>query len=310
MFGIPTLLVTLGLIVIYVRESISAGQWVGGGSGSGLLCGIAAGLVIVFEMLLWPRKALRRLRLIPAKYWLAAHLWFGLASLPLAIVHCGFHLGGWLPTTFMVLFVLCIVSGIYGMIVQNVLPKWMLRNLPSETIYSQIDYVSEQAVEDVRQLLISACGRVMSADDRLTDEPEIEAAKSTAVIVGALRQAGKTSGRTLQTRRFKSATADRDTLWTAFEEIKPFLLTGRLAETPVTDQRNSSQWFSRLRGVCGEESESIIDVLESTCQQRRQFDVQGTVHRWLHAWIPIHVGLAVAVTVLLAAHVWTALKYW
>ena len=50
----------------------------------------------------------------------------------------------------MVLFVLTIASGLYGLVIQNVLPRWMLRNLPRETIYDQIDFVSEQAVEDAR----------------------------------------------------------------------------------------------------------------------------------------------------------------
>jgi hypothetical protein len=295
---------------LYARESAEAGTLVGGGSPSGLLCGIAAGLVIVFEMLLSPRKALRRLRLIPTKYWLAAHLWFGIASLPLAIVHSGFHLGGWLPATFMVLFVLTIVSGVYGMAVQNLLPRWMLRNLPSETIYNQIEYVSKQTVADAEQLLVTACGRRISTDELLQEEPELEAANTGTIVVGAVRQAGKTRGHTLETRRVARVVEDRDALWNALGEIRPFLLEGRHHQTPVTDRQQATQWFGRLRRVCGEESESIIDILEGMCDQRRQFDTQQTVHRWLHAWLPIHIGLSVAVTVLLAAHVWTALKYW
>ncbi len=217
LFGIPTAILTAGCIFFYVLECVDAGGLVGGGSGSGLLCGIAAGSVILFEMLLWPRKAFRRLRLIPTKYWLAAHIWFGLASFPLAIVHSGFHLGGWLPMTFMLLFVLTIVSGLYGLAVQNILPRWMLRNLPSETIYNQIDYVSQTTVEDARQLLLTACGRREAGDAALDEEPEMEAAKTHTVVVGAVRQAGRTRGRTLETRRVNQALEDRTrcgTRWT------------------------------------------------------------------------------------------------
>lgn len=308
--AIPTAIVTLVCLALYVRESLEAGYLVGGGSASGLLCGVAAGLVIVFEMALWPRKALRRLRLIPAKYWLAAHIWLGIASLPLAIAHCGLHLGGWLPATFMVLFVLCILSGLYGLAVQNILPRYLLRNLPSETIYSQIDYVSEQTVNDARQLLVTACGRRRSSEQVLQDEPELDGVNTHTIVVGAVRQAGKTRGRTLETQRVAEAREDREALWTALNEIEPFLLKGSPATTPVTDRQQASQWFSRLRNVCTEEAEPIIDVLEGMCDQRRQFDVQARLHRWLHAWLAIHVGLSVAVAVLLAAHVWTALKYW
>ncbi len=308
MFAIPVGIATTTLIGLYLHESYQAGQWVGGGSPSGLACGIAAGSVIVFEMLLWPRKWLRRLRLIPAKYWLAAHVWLGIASLPLAIFHSGFHWGGWLPATFMVLFVLTIVSGLYGLAVQNILPRWMLRNLHSETIYNQIDYVSKLAVKDAKQLLVAACGRRDTGESLM--EPELAGSRTGVVVVGAVRQAGKTGGRTLQTRRVSEARKDADQLWTALDEIEPFLLHGAVKSTPVTDQQRASQWFGRLRTVCGEASEFVIDSLETMCDQRRQFDTQQTVHRWLHAWIPIHIGLSVAVTILLATHVWTALKYW
>lgn len=310
LFAVPAAIFTAGCIFLFVSECFESGEVVGGSSRSGLLCGIAAGSIIVFEMLLWPRKAFRALRLIPAKYWLAAHIWLGMASLPLAIVHSGFHLGGWLPTVFMVLFVLTIASGLYGLAVQNVLPRWMLRNLPSETIYNQIDYVSQTTLEDARQLLLTACGRRDQGSVTLDEAPELEAAKTNTVVVGAVRQAGKTRGRTLETRRVTQIPADRHALWNALDEIKPFLLEGRHRQTPVTDPRQASQWFGKLRSVCGDESDSVIDILQGMCEQRRQFDTQQTVHRWLHVWLPFHIGLSVAVTVLLAAHIWTALKYW
>ncbi len=310
---VPALLaaiITIAGIGWYVMECLAAGQLVGGGSASGLACGIAAGSVIVFEMLLWPRKALRRLRLIPAKYWMAAHIWLGLASLPLAIVHCGFHLGGWLPASFMILFVLTILSGLYGLAVQNILPRWMLRNLPSETIYSQIEYVSARTVDDARSLLIAACGRQRSTTDESSPDPDLVESAPQSIVVGAIRQSGKTRGRTLETRRVTQARQDSEPLWNALAEIQPFLLHGASAITPVTDRQQSLQWFSRLRNACSEESGFIIDSLQQFCDQRRQFDTQSTVHRWLHAWLPVHIGLSVAVTVLLAAHIWTALKYW
>ncbi len=301
-------LLTAAGVIWYVLESLAAGRLVGGGSVAGLACGIGAGSIIVFEMLLWPRKWLRRLRLIPAKYWMAAHLWLGLASLPLAIVHSGFHLGGWLPTTFMALFVLTILSGVYGVVMQNVIPRWMLRNLPAETIYSQIDYVSERTVEDARSLLIAACGRRKVSEEDSIPEPELSAPQ--AVVVGKLRQSGMTRGRTLENLRVVQTRQDAEPLWNALDEITPFLLHGASKQTPVTNRQQASRWFSRLRGVCSKESGFIIETFEEFCDQRRQFDTQTSAHRWLHGWLPIHVGLSVAVTVLLAAHVWSALKYW
>jgi hypothetical protein len=260
-------------------------------------------------MLLSPRKWLRRIKiLLPAKYWMAAHIWLGLASLPLAIAHCGWTLGGWLPATFMILFILTIISGIYGWIVQNLLPRWMLRNLPSETIYGQIDHVSEVTVEDARAILVACCGGRSTGDFAVDHQPEL--AEAGPIVVGAQREVGRTIGRTAETRKIQKSDKDNVPLWNAFDEIEPFLLHGSKADSPVSEPPRAALWFDRLRSVCGSESRETIDTLEQMCNQRRQFDTQRTVHRILHSWLPVHIGLSVAVLGLLVAHVWTALLYW
>ncbi len=311
-FAVPSFLLMIGCIGWWIAESVEAGRFVGGGSASGLACGIGAGLIIVFEMLLWPRKLLRRLRLIPAKFWMAAHIWLGIVSLPMAVAHCGFHLGGWLPASFMILFVLTIISGLYGLLVQNLLPRWMLRNLPSETIYNQIDYVAKVTVEDARRALLAACGRRATGDGKHAADPvpELIPLSSEPIVVGALRGAGKTQGRSVSSSKFRDATPDAEPLWTAFDELQPYLLEGRNANTPVTSRAGAIRYFQTLRGACGTDSEQVVEMLESYCEQRRQFDVQKRCHHWLHAWLPFHIALSVAVTILLGVHVFTALKYW
>ncbi len=315
-FAIPSLILTAAGIGWWVWESMAFGRPLGGGSPSGLTCGIAAALVIVFEMLLWPRKIFRRLRLIPAKYWMAAHLWLGLFCLPLAVVHSGFQLGGWLPTALMVLLVGTILSGMFGLAAQNLLPRWMLWNLPAETIYNQIDFVSELAVEDARKLLLAGCGpRPADLEDTRQQRSDSQTAEMASeatkpIIIGAVRSSGKTRGRTLVAARVHLTSADAPTLWSALDEIRPFLLHGRSTDTPVTDPRRAESWFNALRAGCSIDNQGIVDTLQSFCDQRRQFDIQQTCHRWLHVWLPIHIALSVAVTVLLGVHVYTALKYW
>lgn len=66
----------------------------------------------------------------------------------------------------------------------------------------------------------------------------------------------------------------------------------------------------RLKRACDPTCAEIINALEEYCDQRRQFDVQKRLHHWLHSWLPFHIGLSVAVSVLLVFHVITALRYW
>lgn len=311
-FALSAILLLVCGTVWYVAASVEAGVWLGGGSTPGLVCGFASGLIIFSEMLLWPRKALRRWRLFPTKYWMAAHLWLGVVCLPLAVLHSGFHLGGYLPATLMILLGVAYFSGIYGWLVQNILPRWMLRNLPGETIYSQIDHVSALAVDDIRRLITTSCGSRPTAMDEYAnmDFDADEMSLTQTIVIGAVRKVGKTGGRTLQTRQAVDGREDRRLLWSAYDNIEAFLLTGAQAASPVNDRREASIWFDRLRRECSPPSHSVVEVFEQACEQRRQFDTQATVHRWLHGWLPLHVGVSIAVSVLLIAHIWTALKYW
>lgn len=298
--------------VWYFLASAEAGQWLGGGSTPGLVCGVISGLIILAEMLLWPRKALRRWRLFPTKYWMAAHLWLGLICFPLAILHCGFHLGGYLPATLMIMLAVAYFSGIYGWVLQNLLPRWLLRNVPGETIYSQIDHVSGLAIDDIRRLLVGACGqrRLPSQEPVEAAMEEMDVSVTQTIVIGAVRNVGKTSGRTLQTRQIADGREDKDILWSAFDNIEPFLKQGGTTQSPVTDRRNAKLFFQNLRKDCDGTSHEVVDLLEQACDQRRQFDVQSKVHRWLHGWLPIHIGVSIATTILLLVHIWTALKYW
>src|SRR6202035_4104613 len=93
-----------------------------GSDGVGFVCGAIAGLIVLFEMLLWGRKKCRcRRRLFfliplgPARWWMFLHIWLGLLALPLAIVHSGFHFGGPLSAWVLALFLIVSASGVWGL---------------------------------------------------------------------------------------------------------------------------------------------------------------------------------------------------
>jgi hypothetical protein len=281
------------------------------------------------EMLLWPRKIFRALRLGAAKHWMAAHLWFGLAAWPIAVVHSGFHFGGALPTIFMVLFTLTIVSGIYGWILQHIIPKMLFKQVTAETIYSQIDLVSKCNVSDAHALLTSVFGPppselcpdaavakdapnglALSQEDAIDEEIQYLPKRKAAVVVGAVRDVGRVRGRTLRTASYPADPKNAPEIWNAYYQMQGFLLRGRQANALFADATRANAFFSNLRRVCEPACAGIIDSLEEYCDQRRQFDVQRRLHHWLHAWLPVHIGLAVAVSVLLVVHIITALRYW
>jgi hypothetical protein len=128
----------------------------GGSSSSGLSLGMAAAAIIAFEMLLLFRKWLRGYRLGRAHSWMFWHVWLGLLSLPLAVCHTGFRLGGPLPALLLGLFLLVIISGIWGLTLQQILPQRLLDAFPAETIESQIDQVMQYHLENAGSAFESA----------------------------------------------------------------------------------------------------------------------------------------------------------
>lgn len=321
-WGIPSVCLVACLGGWYAMLSRGEGIWLGGGSLPGLVCGTISGGIVAFEMLLWPRKVFRRWRLIATKHWLAAHLWFGLASLPIAVIHSGFHLGGTLPSVFMVLFTLTIISGVYGWLMQHFIPQLLLSQVPAETIYSQIELVSRRNVADLHWLLVSALGPppqdLAQGENGLVDS-ETHESRSTdnrstqrraAVVVGAVRDTGRVRGKTLRTTVMRADPRHANDIWHAFYEARTFMLHGHRQDDFFADQAKSSKYFSNLRRICGVDCAEIINSLEEYCNQRRQFDLQKRLQHWLTGWLPIHIGLSVSVSVLLIVHTITAIRYW
>src|SRR5579863_5460956 len=158
---IGCLVTTLAAVAFYGWYALGTSRWPGGASPPGLLFGIAGGLIILFEFALWPRKSryVRAWRLLGrTQHWMRAHIWLGLVSVPLVWMHTGFLWGGWLSTTFAVLYLIAIAAGFFGLFMRSIFPPLILNQIPAETIYSQIPHVCEMILEDSDDLIRAACG--------------------------------------------------------------------------------------------------------------------------------------------------------
>ena len=321
---VPWALLTLGLVLClglwYLLASHQAGVWLQGGSLPALVTGIAAGLIVLFELFLGLRKRLRAWRLLPARYWLAAHLWLGLATLPLAILHSGFRFGGWLPSILLLLLGLTYVSGMFGWAMQHVIPSMMLRVVPAETITSQIEAVSSKNLADLRQMLTGAFGPspqvISSSGDHRTAVLAMELEmwapshghSDRALTIGAMRDSQRVSS--VPSVSIEPDLSDAPRIWHAYSDLTPYVLRGKASGSRLVDQAASDRFFENLTQLCDISTRPIVDIMKSVCDQRRQFDMQRRLNVWLVAWIPLHVGLGSALGVLLIVHVITALRYW
>ena len=331
--ALAVLLVLVGA-VWQAAYSHSTGRMASGSSLPGLVVGSVAAAIILFELLLWPRKKFRRWKLFPTKYWMVAHIWLGLATGPLAFIHSGYRLGGTFSTTLFCLLLFVLASGIYGWVMQIVIPKWMLGNLPYETIACQIDDVSIQAALNARRMLTVAYGPKPVGLSKLANLDSVSAKMSGAVIspngpgeakaivIGAVQRRDSSRSRIEVDAENEFNADDGKELWRQYAAvIEPFMLDGiSILEGKSTQRESNKQsqvwtrqksvdWFSLLRDSCSSTARPIVDRLEELSVQRLQYDTQRRAQAWLHGWIAFHASVSVLLGVLLVTHIILALKY-
>jgi len=115
-----------------------------GGTPLGLAFGAISLGIFVFAALLSLRKKIPLWRIGTVQRWLRAHIWLTFLTIPLILFHSGFRLGGPMTTLLMALYALVMGSGIYGLVLQHLMPRLMKERLPAETVFEQIPHVRTQ----------------------------------------------------------------------------------------------------------------------------------------------------------------------
>jgi len=153
---LATVIVLILALSVYIGVALRSPTPPRGGSATGLAFGILGYAMMLYAGLLGARKKVPIWRLGRAQTWMRGHLWLGLLSFPIILLHAGFHYRGPLTAVLMLLFVIVIVSGIFGAAIQHDLPRLMTSQVPMETIYEEIPHVREQLRQEADQLAESA----------------------------------------------------------------------------------------------------------------------------------------------------------
>jgi hypothetical protein len=301
--------VLAGATLWYFVAASRRSDWPGGSSPPGFTFGVVGGLIILFELLLWFRKMVRVWRIGPVQVWMRAHIWLGLLCLPLLIYHSGFRLGGALSTVLMVLLLIVVASGVWGLALQQVLPRRMLNELPAETIYSQLDRLADQLVREATQLVQVTCGAKPGEEQPTSNGADPVAAP--VLVVGAVRSVGRVQGKVLETRSPAAAVPDSEPMRDFFNlHVAPYLKAGSRIGSPLNNPTQAAALFADLKAKVPPPAHKAVETLAGFCEQRQQLDRQARLHFWLHNWLWVHLPLSLTLFVLMIAHVWVALKYW
>lgn len=258
-----------------------------GNSPLGLAYGTAAYAIFLFAALLGVRRRFPLLRVGRARTWLRAHVWLTILTLPLVFLHANARFGGPMTSLLMWLYLAVMVSGFYGLALQQFLPARMKERVTLETIYEQIPYLTQQLLQ-----------AALKMRDELRPAPA-PAAVPTAAAAGA--------GKTAVAEPAEPAAPDPSVpaLVEALERnVLPYLAARRVNPTRqfLAGERQAGEFFRGLRLRVAAPFQEQVDQLASWCDERRQMDLQSRLHHWLHGWLFFHAPASFLLVILTGWH--------
>ncbi len=262
-----------------------AQTWQGGPAGRtwpGMMFGVAGTALMLIAGMLSARKKTLRLRWGTLSGWLKAHIWLGLLSVPLIFFHTAFRWGGLLEQILMGVFLAVIVSGIVGVILQNILPRLMKSQLDSEAVPDQMDHLCRGLQREADACLVASCG-TEAMELALTREPQsliASTSDSTNWLIGFY-----------------------------LNTIRPYLGPASVSGTVLASNRQGELVFEQARSSVPDRFRKTVDQLEELCRVRRQLQLQAQLYGLLHGWLKVHIPLSVMLLVFTLLHIATALYY-
>jgi hypothetical protein len=319
-----------------------------GGTPLGLIFGSIALGIFVFAALLGVRKKVVLWRIGTVQRWLRAHIWLTLLTIPLVILHSGFRLGGPMTTLIIVLYVIVMVSGIYGLVLQHYMPTAMMERLPAESVYEQIPHIRAQLVAAATKMRDTFKPAPPARQDAGAPAPSAE----KTVTTGTAAMASTSAELSTPTARAKtvvgsaitaetvalpekkpvpaSATppppkpasppkpaasaTDADSEAALLElldrQILPYLSARRGDRMLLGNARFSEDTFRFVKLRVTDAYRDRVEEMQSWCDERRMLDLQLKLHHWLHSWLFVHAPVSFLLLMLVFWHAFVTLfKY-
>jgi hypothetical protein len=304
----------MAAVAVYLIYALLAPNGPTGGSWMGLFFAFSGTGVILFEVLLSLRKKYPASPLGRVSAWLRAHVWLGLLSFLLILCHSGFRWGEGLASMLMWLFLIITVSGIFGIVLQNWLPRRMMELVTRETLYDQIPRLIEQLrVEaDERAEFITADLGIGDTEEEYVRAGGVKQYFDPAQKKSAQEKIDAEVNRRKEKPQIDIEENAREALRAHYlQEIRPFLVD-KPAEFPTKLFASADKvraYFEHMRTILPVAAHDVLRDIESICEERRQLAVQKNLHRWLHGWLYVHVPLSMGFLVLTAVHAVWSLKY-
>jgi hypothetical protein len=263
----------------------------------------------------------------PTHVRLRQHIWIGMMSIPAVYLHCGPHWGSAISSVVFVLFMVVVISGIVGLLLQQILPRLLRWGVLSETTYSQIPVVLDVLRRESELLVRATCGPV-DFESGSGSSAGFLSGRRPPPLVATIREHFTGHGAGLLEHIPRAPVVGSECLLEFYEnQLRPFL-----ADVPwIARPRLLSLWplrfsfsgntgalssptqaraeYFKLRGKLDPAAHGVVDALERISDRRRQLARQARLHTVLHFWLLFHLPATIALLVTLAAHIYYGIKF-
>lgn len=285
-----------------------------GGTPLGLTLGSIAFAIFIFAALLGVRKKLLRLHIGSVQSWMRAHIWLTLLTIPLVALHSGFRLGGPMTILLLALYVIVMVSGIYGLVLQHQIPSLMQERVPVETVYEQIPHVRaklREAAEGLRRSFDApGTNRVLAAAAARTSDSLGLATTSEYGADNPVADAVSTAVSVEQTTSAADPESERAILDFLDRQVLPYLRSSRGTRVGMGKAQFSDDAFRFVKLNVALPYRRLVEEMQAWCDERRMLELQTKLHHWLHAWLFVHVPLSFVLLILTGWHAFVTLFYY
>jgi hypothetical protein len=259
----------------------------GGGTWQGYVLGTIGALLIVWLTCLGIRKRRYASSVGSAAGWTSAHIYLGLALIPIATLHCAAKFGWNVHTLAYVLMCVVIVSGITGIYGYLSFPSLLSMNRsggPRSQLFAELYALDNEGREVAGRCVAAINTAVKSSIER------------TAIGGGVFSQL-----------------FGRDQSLFILEEAAAGAKQGGITDN--RDQQRVIDYVSNRvpRADKRVEASNLQTLVLILCRRQavlRRIRLDVRVHAWLKIWLYVHVPLSIALLVALTVHIVTTFIYW
>lgn len=257
-----------------------SGKW--GSTPPGLTIGIIALALMLFCAALGLKRRVPHWRLGRAQTWMRGHIWLGMLTCLLVALHADFRVGGTLTLWLWALLTIVTVSGLFGWMLQQMIPSLLLHSIPGETVAQQLQRQIDALPQLAQNLVQHYAGSI--------DQP---APAWNPIGTGDITARPPAGGEPL--RRFY------------LDHARAFFTAS--SGSRLHRHAISESLFASLRTMTPAHIHPGIAELEQLCERRHELLRQRMLMRVLTIWLIVHVPLSWMLLVMTLAHAVGALRF-